>query len=773
MRRFVYVWMIVWIVLGHVTTGLSATPEQIEKAIERGKAYLYSTQRDGIWDSYPPRGKINWPMQEGGRTCLAVYALLACGEKPTDPRLTKAIEFVIDFETDKTYVLGVKALVLGRLPQTDRVKKALRETTRKLLSGFSSNAQTIGLMSYSIQGGQGEVPHPSPTNYGILGLWVAANNGIEIPKRVWDVIDQSWRFHQNDDGGWSYHTNRAITAAAQRLRSTGTMTTAGLASLIIAQDLRAIEYSKGYLADENIERAVRWLATDYNTRIQISNSDGIGTLYALYNLERIGRAGGYTRIGSVDWYSDGVNRILSAQGKDGGWHNLMPVGSSVPDTAFAILFLSYGKIPVVLNKLEYTQSPQDPVPGPWNRYPRDAANLVLWMEKNMERELRWQRVTLDDPVDLLSQAPIVYIAGNRPLSFSQEHKDKLRQFVLRGGLILGIADQSNEGFSRSFISIMTELFPPYEFRTIESSHPIFQHQQFRSSTWKRPIQLSGLSNGSREFALLIRVGDLGRAWSFRQQSTRPEAFEFMANLYLYSIDQNHPPLYTRSRWITPDPSITPKRVVNITRIRYNGNWDPEPAGWQRLSAWMHNQDQTELILGVDSLDSPDFANSSLAHITGSSAFVLTDEERAGLRRFFENGGTLLADATSGSESFINSLTEELLRIFPTAGEQLLKPVSPDDPIFKEWKTPLSSLNVRPWVSKQDPTAATPRLFTVRKDDQVRVVFSHLDISSGLIGRHFDGIYGFAPEASMTLMRQLLQKYSVSRPTSQPATQTAK
>lgn len=771
MRRLVYVWIIVWILLGHVTTGLSATPEQIEKAIERGKAYLYSTQRDGIWDSYPPRGKMNWPMQEGGRTCLAVYSLLACGEKPTDPRLTKAIDFVIDFETDKTYVLGVKALVLGRLPQTDRVKTALRETTRKLLSGFSSNAQTIGLMSYSIPGGKHEVPHPSPTNYGILGLWAAANTGIEIPKRVWDVIDRSWRFHQNDDGGWSYHTNRAITAP--RLRSTGTMTTAGLASLIIAQDLRAIEYSKGYLADENIERAVRWLATDYNTRIQISNSDGIGTLYALYNLERIGRAGGYTRIGSVDWYSDGVKRILSLQGKDGGWHNLMPVGSSIPDTAFAILFLSYGNIPVVLNKLEYVQDPKDPVPGPWNRYPRDAANLVLWMEKTMERELRWQRVTLDDPVDLLSEAPILYIAGNRPLSFSQEHKDKLRQFVLRGGIVLGVADQSNESFSRSFLSLMTELFPPYEFRTIESSHPILQDQQFRSTNWRRTVQVSGLSNGSREFALLIRHGDFGRVWSFRQQSTRPEAFEFMANLYLYAIDQNHPPLYARSRWITPDPSITPQRVIQIARIRYNGNWDPEPAGWERLSALMHNQDQTELKLRVASLDSPDIQGINLAHITGTNAFVLTQSEREGLRQFFENGGTLLVDATAGSQPFLDSLTEELSLVFPSTREQLLKPLSPEDPLFKEWKTPLSSMGVRPWVVKRDPSAATPRLYAIRDGDRVKVILSQLDISTGLIGRHFDGIHGFTPEAAVTLMKQILQKYSVPVPTSQPTTRPSK
>ena len=51
------------------------------------------------------------------------------------------------------------------------------------------------------------------------------------------------------------------------------------------------------------------------------------------------------------------------------------------------------------------------------------------MGRQIERELNWQVVSLKVPVEELHDAPILYIAGDQALDFSESDTAKLRQFV--------------------------------------------------------------------------------------------------------------------------------------------------------------------------------------------------------------------------------------------------------------------------------------------------------------------------------------------------------
>src|SRR5437660_8364853 len=71
----------------------AATPEEVDRAIEKAKAYLYSQLKpEGHWENDDKRLTIkhdDWHKMQGdsygGWTALAVYALLASGENPQDP----------------------------------------------------------------------------------------------------------------------------------------------------------------------------------------------------------------------------------------------------------------------------------------------------------------------------------------------------------------------------------------------------------------------------------------------------------------------------------------------------------------------------------------------------------------------------------------------------------------------------------------------------------------------------------------------------------------
>ena len=82
------------------------------------------------------------------------------------------------------------------------------------------------------------------------------------------------------------------------------------------------------------------------------------------------------------------------------------------------------------------------------------------MGKQIERDLNWQIVNLKVPVEELHDAPILYIAGNQALDFTDDEQAKLRQFVEQGGMILGNADCGSPTPSpNSFRKLGKKLFP--------------------------------------------------------------------------------------------------------------------------------------------------------------------------------------------------------------------------------------------------------------------------------------------------------------------------
>ncbi len=68
-----------------------------------------------------------------------------------------------------------------------------------------------------------------------------------------------------------------------------------------------------------------------------------------------------------------------------------------------------------------------------------------------------------------------------------------------------------------------------------------------------------------------------------------------------------------------------------------------------------------------------------AVMTGEGGFVLTEEERASLKRYLEGGGFLLASAGCSSKEWGEAFVREMAAIFPN---RKLEDVSFDHPIFR-------------------------------------------------------------------------------------------
>jgi hypothetical protein len=470
-------------------TSRAADIATVDKAIEKAKQHLIKTRlADGTWES--PRSG-GWYMPVGGRTAMAILALRAAGVKASDPWLEKGIEYLRNIKTQEMYLIAARALVFAQLPATKPNLLRLRQDQQLLLQGLSPD----GLYSYSIPNGLllpsvgfNKPPHHATANLGVLGMWACSGAGVEVQASYWETVDASWRRSQRKDGGWGVFVNQEDSTDDPEKRSITSMTAAGIATLLIAQDYRGKEAVKGYINDPRLDEAIKWMTDGFESKLNGGFKGDHAVYYSLFNIERVARAGGYRKLGPLDWYEFGANYLTKKQRPDGAWER-MELGSSIPDTAMGLLFLQYGSAPIAITKLEYNKNGagkntdkadadnKTADTGHWNRYPRDTAGLTHWLSRSLERELRWQRVTLDLSTQALLDAPILYIAGDEALNFTDAEKLAIKQYLQAGGLILGVADKGSKQFADSFRKLGGELVPDNEFRKLPPEHPLFTGQQ--------------------------------------------------------------------------------------------------------------------------------------------------------------------------------------------------------------------------------------------------------------------------------------------------------
>jgi hypothetical protein len=567
------------------------SPEAVAAGIEKGKAYLYSLQQpDGTWERVPaPKGNDisndHDGTQWGGRTALAVYALLTCGEKPTEPKLQNAIQFLHEKPITGTYAVAMKCLVWLHLPETDQVKRSirrdanvLRQLARPIRGGFPVwDYGPSTRKAYSL----------SRSQYAALGLWAAAELNVETPPNMWKSIEKTWEASQTPEGGWKYQF--AEDTAGNQTPTTVSMTASALAALYIAQDFTMSDYyagARGNASSEPIEKGMAWMIKNFEKNVAIKDHPPREFTYPqLYSIERTGLASGLRRFGPHDWYGIGAKFILQQQRKDGGFSGgSHAVFDTLVNTSFAILFLQRGQTPVAFNKFDYTEGVTDKKDAIWNQRPRDIANVTRWLSRSLERDLRWQIVGADAKLDALLESPILYLSGDTKVDFKPETKQLLKSYIEHGGLIVVNADVSKDIFTRSIMSLGTELFPLYEWRELPDDHIIWTNQNYKRDAMKGRVSVRGLSNGVREMMLVLPTGDPARAWQLRNPNQRSEAWQTAANIISYATDKTT--FYARGRtWLAAVPTTKPQKTLNVAQLKYQGNWNPEPEAINQLSRY--------------------------------------------------------------------------------------------------------------------------------------------------------------------------------------------
>jgi hypothetical protein len=397
-----------------------------------------------------------------------------------------------------------------------------------------------------------------------------------------------------------------------------------------------------------------------------------------------------------------------------------------------------------VNRLEYD--------GDWNNRPRALANFARWVSRTFEREVNWQIISFRAPVEEWHDAPILLITGSSRPNFSDEDMAKLLEFIHQGGMIMSVAEGGSQGAAfdeamRGRDGVYARLLPQYEPQLIRPDHPVLAlHFQVR-----RPMRMWEISNGVRLLALHT-TEDLPLVWQSNCYGTAAAYFQAGANIAFFVNDHALGRPRGTSLWPRPRPSVT-KRSVRVVRVRYRGNWDPEPLAWDRFRLLMAQDWQTDVVVEDGrSCEELDVSLWPVAAITGTSRLSLSDAEKAALKDYVLRGGTVVIDAAGGSRTFAESvrqLTDELF------GEDSLAPLRGFSPVYDVAGMKIEAVGYRQAASALAGSSHRPRLEAVHVADRAAVIFSREDLTSGLMGYPSCTAVGYRPDSAAALMRNIV------------------
>jgi hypothetical protein len=330
-------------------------------------------------------------------------------------------------------------------------------------------------------------------------------------------------------------------------------------------------------------------------------------------------------------------------------------------------------------------------------------------------------------------------------------------------MILAHADCGKGPFASSVRNLASSLFPTYEFRELPENHPIYTSIYPRSK-WKNKPSVLGLSNGVRELMLLIPQADPGKSWQIGVVRGREEQWQLAADIVYYAADQRAMRFKGETHLVADDSKTKPTASIKVARLRYKGNWDPEPGGWRRMRNLLRAEDKLDAVVEPVDLGAGSLDGFKLATITGTTKFKPDPAAKTQLKKFIESGGTLLVDAAGGSSAFADAMEGEMESLGTGAK---LDTLPPDHSLFGGKDA--MKVSYRPFAQASIAGGLkSPHLKAVRVGDRPAILFSREDLSAGMLGTSVGGIVGYSPATATEIVRRIvLRAADIKAPATQP------
>jgi len=412
-------------------------------------------------------------------------------------------------------------------------------------------------------------------------------------------------------------------------------------------------------------------------------------------------------------------------------------------------------LPVVpLRRTEKKNPPRPPVLvakvstnnlNDWATNPSDINNLLKWMASNLN--VHFSSINMPEkniPSDPKS-VPILYRTGHEAFEFSDEVREKIRQYLLGGGTIIFDACCGRKEFFISAYREAEKLIPERSPYRLSLDHPIYSSFFEINHVGYRPWALKAGAKNNQASAIGIDIGcrtavfifrwDLSCGWDGLEDSDRHHclgydiktANQIGSNLMAYITAERSSALPLSQALEFVDAKAGKSGKFSIAQVTYDGLWKTRSAGLSMLLNAFYEQTGTPVIFKRDEirLDSPRIFDFPFLYMTGHNDFVLSRKENSQLSSFLSKGGILIAESCCGREAFDHAFRKEIEKL-----HLKLEKIPSTDIIFS-YPNKISNIMARPALSKKLGSRIVPmELYGVKTCYGYSIIYSPYGLSCG-------------------------------------------
>ncbi|MCE9589713.1 MAG: DUF4159 domain-containing protein [Planctomycetes bacterium] len=335
--------------------------------------------------------------------------------------------------------------------------------------------------------------------------------------------------------------------------------------------------------------------------------------------------------------------------------------------------------PVIAVKIR-TEKVQD-----WGTDPNDLNNLLIWMKANLGINFTYDEKPLGE-IDLESgNVPVLYRTGHTEFSFSSDERRRLREYLLRGGMIIFDACCGKKAFADSARLEIAAIMPERKLKPVPIDHPIFNcYYQNAGVVHFTPISnlpspgpsgIEGVEVGCR-MLMVFSPHDLSCGWDMHthliQGNTYIESEDGLkigANYIAYATATRDLSVGLTQAKAYTDAEKTRADKFRVGQIVHDGDWNPDPVGLQNLLDTVGQTTSIKLSFATEpvQVDAASLSKFPFVYMTGHDDFIWNDAQVAAMKRYLDNGGFLFADACCGRQKFDAAFRREMGKVFAGDG----------------------------------------------------------------------------------------------------------
>ncbi|MCX6997769.1 MAG: DUF4159 domain-containing protein [Kiritimatiellaeota bacterium] len=411
----------------------------------------------------------------------------------------------------------------------------------------------------------------------------------------------------------------------------------------------------------------------------------------------------------------------------------------------------------------------------WNATPNDVNNLLKSMKDMIGVNYNMQIKSLGEVSADASRDPILFRSGHYNYQYTDEQRQRLRAYMLGGGMIIFNTGLGSAPFYRSTVKELAAIFPEQPLQRLTADHPIFHsYYDLDRVNYLPGVAKSGYAGNEPWFdaiELNCRVVALVSRWCLAvgwedfekpefQAYTATSAKKLGVNIFSYASAMRAWAKNAANSIKFVDKNEGSADQVAMVQVVYDGVWKTRHAGLSVLLQTFNQKTEVPVKYRVREtrLKDPRIFDAPLLYLTGHEYFTVTAIEAAQLKKYLENGGFLFAEACCGRKGFDLAFRQLMQYILPS---KPLREIPLDSPVFRS-PNDVRKVGVTPMLQQDlNKTAIAPRLEGVDFNGHYSVIYSPYGMAGGWEMSQSPYARGYDDSGSQRLGQNILM-YAVTQ-----------